>query len=788
MIMERICRAGRVAVAALVALAVISCEKSGLDVPSDGATVTFHIAGEGVKTTIGPAQDGHYPTLWTEADSTMSVIVDKSTNVDKAYVFPSADGKSAEVTYTLKEGQENASSFILVSPRAIGYSASNGVNILVPAAQFPTPSSADREAIVTWAATGRSSAEEKVTFSHFTSYGHFSILNLPAGAELISVTLTADSPWSGNWYLNTETGTVGERNVGKDITLFSSSCTDLWFACAPVDLGGKHIAIAVATTAGLFKKTVTIPAGKVFSAGHILKFSVDMSGISPEFDEKYVLTALEDIKPQDKVVITMSKGEDSWAMSNDKGDGNAPSAVTVTVSDNKIDNPGANLIWNVTSSGSDIIIFPDGKSDVWLYTTNANNGVRVGTDENKEWNLDACGYLKHKKTGRFLGVYTGNPDWRAYTSTSVNISGQQLRFFVKSGTSDKRLPQTLSFPATTYSVILGDPFTSPVLSGALTKVTYSSSNPAVASVDPVSGAITALSHGSTVITAIAEADVTYRQGQASYTLNVNPRSSGRACRGWFELPAQKDDDKNGIDDDNSDYYYSWTMRADAPKIRNFSSCYSKSMVHPVWVAAPLHNSYKGGSGRNDSYKPDPAISCPQSSSFTGYTRGHMVSSSERTVSKPTNRQVFYYSNIGAQSSTGFNTGGGAWNNLEDFAMDQYCADTLYQVVGCIFEDFTDAYGSTVKKKTGSGFQVPTAWYKVLLRTKKGNTGKRVDQCSADELQCAAFILAHRGNAGHKPCANDVYTVQELEALTGLTFFVNVPNAPKATANPSDWGL
>lgn len=270
-------------------------------------------------------------------------------------------------------------------------------------------------------------------------------------------------------------------------------------------------------------------------------------------------------------------------------------------------------------------------------------------------------------------------------------------------------------------------------------------------------------------------------------------STGKADYGWAELPAQTDRNGDGIDDIDKDLYYSHTFRADASKVRNFSSCYSKGKVHPVWVAAPLHKCYLGSSGRSGSYKPDPNISCTQSSKFDGYTRGHMISSSERTVSKATNGQAFYYSNIGAQMSSGFNTGGGAWNNLEDRVDGYVCADTLYQVVGCIFTTFTDKYKHTVQAKTGTNsagdrFQVPTAWYKVLLRTKKGNTGKNVASCSADELQCAAFILGHYSNASHKPCANDMYSVTELEQLTGMTFFVNVPNAPKSTLNTSDWGL
>ena len=69
-------------------------------------------------------------------------------------------------------------------------------------------------------------------------------------------------------------------------------------------------------------------------------------------------------------------------------------------------------------------------TDVWLYSTNSNNGTRVGTNDNKTWTLDAeSGYLKHVGTGRYLGVYVDKPDWRAYTNTTGNTAGQTLKFW-----------------------------------------------------------------------------------------------------------------------------------------------------------------------------------------------------------------------------------------------------------------------------------------------------------------------------------------------------------------------
>lgn len=173
--------------------------------------------------------------------------------------------------------------------------------------------------------------------------------------------------------------------------------------------------------------------------------------------------------------------------------------------------------------------------------------------------------------------------------------------------------------------------------------------------------------------------------------------------------------------------------------------------------------------------------------INGYTRGHMLGSSDRTCSPATNRQVFYYSNIAPQLGGNFNTGGGAWNNLEDHIDRFLCADTLYSVVGCYFEDYTDNYGETDRaKKIAGNTSYPTMFYYVLLRTRKGNTGKAVTSCQSSDLQCVAFVMRHSMEKGHRPQAKDMMSVSDLEKITGFKYFVNVPNAPKDKFTASDW--
>ena len=149
---------------------------------------------------------------------------------------------------------------------------------------------------------------------------------------------------------------------------------------------------------------------------------------------------LEDIQPTDMIAITMTASDGAtYALYNGNGTGSAPTAVTGTVDGNTLTaGSSSTLAWNIAKDGDNgYIIYKAGSTETWLYSTNANNGVRVGTNENKTWVLDSdTGYLKHVATNRYLGVYTTNPDWRAYTNTTGNTKNQTLAFYKFAGTAE----------------------------------------------------------------------------------------------------------------------------------------------------------------------------------------------------------------------------------------------------------------------------------------------------------------------------------------------------------------
>jgi len=151
----------------------------------------------------------------------------------------------------------------------------------------------------------------------------------------------------------------------------------------------------------------------------------------------WVLTPLADITTNDLVVITMTKGETTWAMTNNNGTSAAPAAPVVTLSaDALAAEPDANLKWVVSNDNGTLTIYPYGDYETWLYCTNTNNGVRVGNGDAKEFTIDTDHlYTTLTTAPRYLGVYDG-ANWRCYTSINSNIKDQTLAFYVKKNAND----------------------------------------------------------------------------------------------------------------------------------------------------------------------------------------------------------------------------------------------------------------------------------------------------------------------------------------------------------------
>ncbi len=139
--------------------------------------------------------------------------------------------------------------------------------------------------------------------------------------------------------------------------------------------------------------------------------------------------AWADITADDTIAITMTtSGGTSYVLPSAAAT-NAPTATVVKLTSGTLTADPATFGWTITAVDGGYNIA--NSSGDYLYLIKGNNCVRVGSTA-AVWNV-ANAYLTAAGTDgttRYLGVYTTNPDWRAYTSyTADNIANQTLQFW-----------------------------------------------------------------------------------------------------------------------------------------------------------------------------------------------------------------------------------------------------------------------------------------------------------------------------------------------------------------------
>ncbi len=299
-------------------------------------------------------------------------------------------------------------------------------------------------------------------------------------------------------------------------------------------------------------------------------------------------------------------------------------------------------------------------------------------------------------------------------------------------------------------------------------------------------------------------------------------------RQWAEQPEKKD-----IQHYIHKTYYATLM--DGTRVRNFSVCYDTDKMCSRWVAYPGHSVYRkwgsyqvgenNNSGRTNAWAFDDAVTeyaphtdynqaysivskydsskdaydtakepiiphsrqadiCYTNGFGWGWARGHMLPSSQRYNTWENNAQTCYATNIMVQQ---YDFNGGSWADVEALERNKNCSDTLYVVVGTLFEN------SKTITRFGRTIGVPTHCYKLLLRTKSGSSRKAIsDITSADELICIGFLFENSESSKDVNISTAVTSVAEIEKRSGFKFFRNlnpaIADKVKSQNKPSDWGL
>lgn len=224
---------------------------------------------------------------------------------------------------------------------------------------------------------------------------------------------------------------------------------------------------------------------------------------------------------------------------------------------------------------------------------------------------------------------------------------------------------------------------------------------------------------------------------------------------WMELPAL---------DNPALGYYTHSFQMGGKTYRNYSFGWSQKDRVALWVAYPLCKLYTNGSaGRTNAWALDPLLGEDSAAPFGGYcgdyARGHQLPSADRQCCYDANAQTFYGTNMTPQLNA---HNEGIWSDLEAKVRNiAGGSDTTYVVTGVIVSSASkiekDSYDNDVS--------VPDAYFKAVLKYSKAST--------LGQWNAAAFYLEHKAYSEALGKSHSM-SIDELEEITGIDFFVNLP--------------
>ena len=375
--MEKIFRTTLAALAALVFAGCGHVEQE-LPEPASVKTVRFHAATAETRTAFTEAVDGVYQTLWTENDSDVQLSLNYG-KAEASAVTASADGKTASFDASFDAAAATSPyTFYAVSPasaaRAISPSRS-AWSVSIAAEQTPSALSVDEAAqLLVAKSAARATLPDDVDlhFSHLTAYGRLTLKNLELGdAKVQKVELVFGTPVVGEWYWD-EDGTLTSNGASHTITLNTDASGDLWFACAPVSVGGTTMSLFLFTDQGVLFKEITFPENRQFASGKVARFSVDMAGLSLEKKSGFVrVTSASGLKAGDRILIVNEEGTYALGAQNNSGTAHRDQ-VSVKAEDGVIPNPGK----------ATMLMLEKG-SEKWTWALNTGTGyLSAATSDN----------------------------------------------------------------------------------------------------------------------------------------------------------------------------------------------------------------------------------------------------------------------------------------------------------------------------------------------------------------------------------------------------------------------
>ena len=196
----------------------------------------------------------------------------------------------------------------------------------------------------------------------------------------------------------------------------------------------------------------------------------------------------------------------------------------------------------------------------------------------------------------------------------------------------------------------------------------------------------------------------------------------------------------------------------------YTMSYSRDNGGPNWVSWHLDNSWLGSTPRQDDFRADTTLPAGwyrvQATDFSGsgFDRGHMCPSADRTITVTANSATFLMTNMIPQLPA---NNQGVWANLESYSRTLVSqGNELYIISGGQGLQYFIANGHVA---------VPAQTWKVIIVLPAGsNDVSRV----TTSTRTIAVVMPNSGTIGNDWRAYRV-SVDQVEAITGFDFFSNV---------------
>ncbi|MBB3837825.1 endonuclease G [Runella defluvii] len=210
----------------------------------------------------------------------------------------------------------------------------------------------------------------------------------------------------------------------------------------------------------------------------------------------------------------------------------------------------------------------------------------------------------------------------------------------------------------------------------------------------------------------------------------------------------------------------------------FALSYNRSKGHANWVAWELSPKWLGTIDRQNDFRPDEALPQdwpkikPSDYSSSGFDRGHLCPSADRTNSIPSNSSTFLMTNMIPQAP---DLNREAWEHLEQFSRELVEKGyKLYITAG--------AYGTGGEGSKGTATKlddvvnVPARVYKIIV-VLPGNAS--VNEINSTTPVIAVDFPNKNSTVKNTSWIRYITTVSELERKTGMDFFSNLPSSTQS---------